>query len=132
MLGLYNNRKGTRMAIGWMTILSNVPWSDVISNAPAVADGARKLWKKVASRASTATNTPVTSSGATPEEQIANLQARVDELHAQMLAASEVVQSLAEQNAQLIVRVETNRRRMLALLICNVGVVVFAIMTWLR
>lgn len=132
MLGLYDNRKGTRMAIGWMTILSNVPWSDVISNAPAVADGARKLWKKVASRASTATNTPVTSSGATPEEQIANLQARVDELHAQMLAASEVVQSLAEQNAQLIVRVETNRRRMLALLICNVGVVVFAIMTWLR
>ncbi|WP_306607366.1 hypothetical protein [Azonexus sp.] len=120
------------MAIGWMTILSNVPWSDVISNAPAVADGARKLWKKVASRASTATNTPVSSSGATPEEQIANLQVRVDELHAQMLAASEVVQSLAEQNAQLIARVETNRRRMLALLICNVGVVVFAIITWLR
>ncbi len=132
MLGLYDNRKGTRMAIGWMTILSNVPWSDVISNAPAVADGARKLWKKVASRASTATNTPVSSSGATPEEQIANLQVRVDELHAQMLAASEVVQSLAEQNAQLIARVETNRRRMLALLICNVGVVVFAIITWLR
>jgi hypothetical protein len=132
MLGLYDNCKGTRMAIGWMTILSNVPWSDVISNAPAVADGARKLWKKVASRASTATNTPVSSSGATPEEQIANLQVRVDELHAQMLAASEVVQSLAEQNAQLIARVETNRRRMLALLICNVGVVVFAIITWLR
>ena len=119
------------MAIGWMTILSNVPWTDVIKNAPAVADGAKKLWKKVGSKASTATTTPV-AGGATSEEQIANLQARVDELHAQMLAASEVVQSMAEQNAQLIARVETNRRRMLALLICNVGVAAFVIMTWLR
>ena len=119
------------MAIGWLTILSNVPWSDVIKNAPAVADGAKKLWKKVGSKASTATTTPV-AGGATQEEQIANLQTRVDELHAQMLAASEVVQSLAEQNAQLIARVETNRRRMLVLLICNIGVAAFVIMSWLR
>lgn len=119
------------MAIGWMTILSNVPWTDVIKNAPAVADGAKKLWKKVGGKASTVTTTPV-ASGATAEEQIASLQARVDELQAQMLAASEVVQSLAEQNAQLIARVETNRRRMLALLVFNLGVAALALVAWLR
>ncbi|MDP3225514.1 MAG: hypothetical protein Q8M96_20455, partial [Rubrivivax sp.] len=32
------------MAIGWMTVLKLVPWGDVIKNAPAVAEGARKLW----------------------------------------------------------------------------------------
>lgn len=119
------------MAIGWLTILSNVPWSDVIKNAPAVADGAKKLWKKVGGKASTASSPPV-AEPETLEDRIANLQARVDELHAQMLTASEVVQSLAEQNAQLIARVETNRRRMLALLVFNIGVAALAVVAWLR
>ncbi len=127
MLGANDKRKGIRMAIGWLTILSNVPWTDVIKNAPAVADGAKKLWKKVGGKASTASAEP-----ASPEDRIANLQARVDELNAQMLAASEVVQSLAEQNAQLIARVETTRRRMLALAIFNVGLAALAFITWLR
>lgn len=96
------------MAIGWMTILSNVPWSDVIKNAPAVADGAKKLWKKIGSKSAADPGTP----DASPEAQLATLQARVEELHAQMQAASEVIRSLAEQNAQLIARVEKSRRRL--------------------
>ena len=31
------------MAAGWFSILQKVPWSDVLVNAPAVAQGARKL-----------------------------------------------------------------------------------------
>lgn len=131
MLGTDDKRKGNRMAIGWMTILSNVPWKDVLNNAPVVADGARKLWKKVGGKASTAGGAPVAVS-ATAEERIAVLQARVDELHAQMLAASEVVQSLAEQNAQLIARVENNRRRLIGLAIFTLGVAAIALAAWLR
>lgn len=119
------------MAIGWLTILSNVPWTDVIKNAPAVADGAKKLWKKVGGKTSTASNVPV-AEPATPEDRIANLQARVDELHAQMLTASEVVRSLAEQNAQLIARVEKTRRRLLWLAMFTVGVAGIAVAAWLR
>ena len=119
------------MAIGWMTILSNVPWKDVLNNAPAVADGARKLWKKVGGKASTAGGAPVAVS-ATAEERIAILQARVDELHAQMLVASEVVQSLAEQNAQLIARVEKTRRRLIGLAIFTLAVAAIALAAWLR
>ena len=33
--------KGSNMAIGWLTILKTVPWTEVISNAPKVADGAK-------------------------------------------------------------------------------------------
>lgn len=118
------------MAIAWLTILSNVPWSDVIKNAPAVAEGAKKLWKKVGSRASTVTTAPIAGSEATPEAQLASLQARVAELQAQMLAASELVQSLAEQNAQLIARVEANRRRMVFLTICTGLVAWIAVAAW--
>lgn len=131
MLGPDKQRKGNPMAIGWLTILSNVPWTDVIKNAPAVADGARKLWKKVGGKTSTASNVPV-AEPATPEDRIANLQARVDELHAQMLTASEVVRSLAEQNAQLIARVEKTRRRLLWLALFTVGVAGIAVAAWLR
>ena len=36
------------MPIPWLTVLQSVPWSDVISNAPKVAGGAKKLWDSVA------------------------------------------------------------------------------------
>lgn len=119
------------MAIGWMTILSNVPWSEVIKNAPVVADGARKLWNKVGGKGAAAEPAaPVPA--ASPEERVAELQARVDALHAQMLTASEVIASLAEQNAQLVARIESNRRRTLALLIVNIGVAGLALSAWLN
>ena len=35
------------MAIGWLSVLKSVPWEEVISNAPKVAEGAKKLWKSV-------------------------------------------------------------------------------------
>jgi hypothetical protein len=32
------------MAVPWVTVLQLVPWTEVIRNAPAVLDSARKLW----------------------------------------------------------------------------------------
>lgn len=119
------------MPIGWGTILANVPWSDVIKNAPAVAEGAKKLWKKVGGKTSTASTAPAPADN-TPEGRLAALEARVAELHGQMQAAGEVIQSLAEQNAQLIARVEKTRRRLLALAVGNVVVVIVALSVWLR
>jgi hypothetical protein len=49
-----------------------------------------------------------------------------------MLTASEVVRSLAEQNAQLIVRVEKTRRRLLLLASFSIVVAVIAVAAWLR
>jgi hypothetical protein len=44
-------------------------------------------------------------------------QLSVAELHQQMLESSALIGSLAEQNTQLIVRVEVNRKRVLALVV---------------
>lgn len=112
------------MALGWMTVLKMVPWTDVIKNAPAVADGAKRLWKTVGK------DTPVTApmsaqagSGLLPEAQalgplhaqVQALELTVAELHAQMRESSGLITALAEQNTQLIKRVEVNRRRVLVL-----------------
>ena len=105
------------MAIGWLTVLKLVPWGDVIENAPKVANGARKLWQSVGKKtvpvapikpaANTLGSQPPTV--AALQAQVAELQVAVADLHQQMLASSELIQSLADQNAQLVKRVERNR-----------------------
>ena len=125
------------MAIGWLAVLKMVPWGDVIVNAPKIADGAVKLWstvaKKQAATVSPATNTqPALSSEAQSivilQAKLATAEAQISELHNQMLKSSELIKALAEQNTQLIKRVELNRVRVLWLVsIVAVLVVVTAI-----
>jgi hypothetical protein len=118
------------MAISWLTVLKLVPWTDVINNAPVVANGAKKLWKAVAKKSP---ETAVDADGNGPmlveetatlaqlQAQLAALQTTVNDLHQQMLASSELINALAEQNAQLIERVEVNRIRGLWLIgVCAV------------
>ena len=109
------------MPIGWMTVLQSVPWAEVIRNAPKVAEGARKLWNTVGKNAP---EPEVAGHGGPPaltseaqafarvERRAAALEAEVATLREQMVATSELIQALAEQNSQLIQRVEANRVRM--------------------
>lgn len=112
------------MPIPWLAVLKIVPWTDVITNAPKVVDGARKLWSTV-SRKPVVQAPPIENSGfsssSTPgsdPDAIAALHARIvaleagmAELHSQMLASTELIQSLAEQNTQLVKHIENNRTR---------------------
>ena len=97
------------MSLTWLTVLRNVPWTDVISNAPKVAEGAKKLWKTVVKKPPS----PALSGSVALEARVITLEAAVSELHGQMLASSELIKTLAEQNAQLIRRIETLRVRVL-------------------
>ncbi|MFA5082031.1 MAG: hypothetical protein WC474_05760 [Hydrogenophilaceae bacterium] len=117
------------MAIPWF-LLKTVPWADVISTAPVVADGAKKLWNAVAGKAAPVqVQAEAPAAAATPEaEATAQIQARLvtvettlSELHRQMLASSELIKALADQNAELIKRAEANRMRLIWLY----GAVVF-------
>lgn len=110
------------MAIGWLTVLQSVPWTEVVSNAPKVAAGARKLWNAVGRKPPAGTQVADNAQAAlSPEARaIAALTAHVSELETataeledQMIASSELIKALAEQNTQLILRIETQRRRML-------------------
>jgi hypothetical protein len=112
------------MPIPWLAVLKIVPWSDVITNAPKVVDGAKKLWSTV-SRKPAVQASPIEGSdfssalspGAEADNiaalmaRIAAMEASAAELHNQMLASSELIQTLADQNAQLIKHIEDNRMR---------------------
>ena len=133
-----NFLKGLFMAIGWLTVLKMVPWTDVISNAPVVADGAKKLWNAVAKKALNGgpdtVLVPTSSHESLIEPSLISLQmqltatdAAVSDLRQQMLASSELIKSLAEQNTQLIKRVEVNRTRLLWLAALTVALAVFVV-----
>lgn len=125
------------MAIGWLTILKTVPWTEVIRNAPKIADGAKKLWKTAGGkrpapvRASVSGQPAEALSAAALAARVADLEALIAELHEQMAASSEVVKALAEQNEQLIRRVEANRRRVAWLTAAIVVLVLTLLAGWL-
>ncbi|KRB93789.1 hypothetical protein [Noviherbaspirillum sp. Root189] len=130
------------MANNWLSLLKNVPWSDVISSAPKVAEGARKLWNATEPHASSPPQPSAASHQASMAEAINALDQRVSvaektaaELHEQMHASSQLIKALADQNAQLIQRLETQRVRFIWLC-CATAVVaavaVVALVTALR
>lgn len=110
------------MAINWITVLKMVPWSEVINNAPKIAEGARNLWNTVSKKA---TELELPEGGEEPvmspeaqslrilQAKLAATEAAVSGLHNQMLESSELIKALADQNTQLIKRVEVNRVRVL-------------------
>lgn len=120
------------MAIGWLTVLKMVPWGDVIENAPKVATGAKKLWQTVGKKPVAGAPVPParevlraeSPAVAALQSQVAELQTAVADLHQQMLVSSELIQSLADQNTQLIRRVEVNRVRLLWLTAVVLGLAV--------
>ena len=108
------------MPIPWLLVLQSVTWTDVIKNAPKVAEGAKKLWSAVGKKAggealqADGSEKPISAEALTvPQLQarLAALELATDELHHQMLASSELIKTLAEQNTQLIAHIETNRVR---------------------
>ncbi len=128
------------MAIPWLVVLQSVPWSDVIRNAPKVAEGAKKLWNAVSGK-SAVPNPPLvvprpdsatgTDALAALDTRIVALESAVADLHAQMLASSEVIKALAEQNTQLIKRVEANRVRVAWLTAVTALAVIVVIAGWI-
>ncbi len=108
------------MAIGWLTVLQSVPWSDVVRNAPKVAVGAKKLWDNVANKS--AANSYVAADGdelaSVPvtleslQQQVLSLQAASAHLQQRLIDSSDLISTLAEQNAQLIQGIQVLRRRL--------------------
>ncbi|MBC7547271.1 MAG: hypothetical protein H7224_01310 [Polaromonas sp.] len=103
--------------IGWLALLQLVPWTDVIKNAPKAADGAKKLWQSV--RKKPPSSTPDTTTRSLPgdiqtplQTRMAALEQDMADLHAQMLESAALIQTLAEQNTQLVQRAEASRVRL--------------------
>ena len=115
-----------------LTVLSNIPWGQVVQNAPRVAEGAARLWNSVTSfRKATVSVEPVEviDSEANPSEtellhaQIETLQVSIKSLQQQMQDSSELIKALAEQNTQLVARIELNRVRMLRVAVVSAAAI---------
>jgi hypothetical protein len=99
-----------------ITVLANIPWGQVIDNAPKVADGAARLWGAVTG----SRKPPAPEPGAQPlseterlTAQVAALESATLALQEQMRASSELIKALADQNTQLVQRVEIHRVRLM-------------------
>lgn len=98
-----------------------------------ISDGAKKLWNAIGKKSPAPERAAAEDLSVLPENQaIHTLQAQLiaveaatADLHQQMLASSELIKALAEQNTQLVKRIEANRVRVLWL---AGAIVVFGIM----
>lgn len=109
-----------------LTVLSNIPWGQVIDAAPRIAEGAGRLWEAARNLRKTRAPEPEgpDASGA-PQAQptesermqarIADLEATVQAMREQMQASAQVVKELADQNALLVQRIEVARQRVVLL-----------------
>jgi len=118
------------MAIGWLSILKAVPWTDVVTNAPKLADGAKKLWETVAKKRSpvepAGTSTTPVANAATLEVRVAELASEIARLEQEMLDSSLLIKALAEQNAQLVRRAYWQNRILLVIALLAVAALIVA------
>lgn len=119
------------MAIGWLSLLKAVPWTDVVTNAPKVADGAKKLWETVAQKRPpvepTDTSTTPVANAATLEARIAELANEIARLEQEMLDSSLLIKALAEQNTQLVRRAYWQNRLLLVIALLAAAALIAAL-----
>ena len=104
-------------AVSIITVLSNIPWGQVVETAPKVADGAAKLWNAVKNRRKPDHNAKAEvyteqSEADILKARLAALEENVLSLQDQMRASTELIKALAEQNAKLVQRIELNSARL--------------------
>ena len=105
------------MPISWITALKLVPWGDVIEATPQVLKAAKGLLRKkeAAAEAAAAATEPVgrLATAHTAGEQalqlIQSLEGRIQQLEQGQQQSAELIQQLAEQNAQVIRTVDLLR-----------------------
>ena len=128
------------MAAGTLfSILANIPWGQVVDNAPVITESAVKLWK--AARRKKSAQSPdqdseadatQTGSGSLNERLVA-MEEHIRSLEEQMSTSAELIKALAEQNALLVRRFELNNTRLRRLAVATAigGVVLLGSIAYL-
>lgn len=113
------------MATNWKDAFKSIRWARVREVAPAIADAAAKLWKRVAGQKAPA-GTPQLLPGAkvyssdpaiaAVEKQVHALEMRAERLREDIVTSSEIIDKLAEQQSELVQAVDALRGRTRALM----------------
>ncbi|QDD64316.1 hypothetical protein EJD96_09130 [Herbaspirillum seropedicae] len=96
------------MGLSWLSAIKLIPWGDVVQATPGIVKGARELWSRTR-KANTSAQAPQVAPAATDAERLAQ---RIGQLEAEQLEATQLINTLAEQNAQLVATVDGMRRRL--------------------
>ncbi len=124
------------MAIGWAAALKLVPWGDVLAATPRILQAAKKLLGTTRQgNAAAAAGTMADGDGAAaPPVSLAlqQLRERVARLEQEQQESAVLIQSLAEQNAQVVQAVQALRLRnqRLTAAIAVLGVVCAGLLVW--
>lgn len=121
--------------------LALIPWPEVIKAAPAIAKKASELLggfnnRKSGGTASGPSGSPESAKQISTtalelkvvklETRIGDIKREVDSLDEKMMESSQLIKELADQNAQLITRVDQNRKQIfwlgVAVVVAGVGV----------
>ena len=132
------------MAIGWMTALKIIPWADVLESAPHIVKAAKRLFSATKADASTfAESSAKSSTGSSTsvagnslanlDKRIRLIETRIVELSDEQKSSTELIKSLAEQNALIVEAIEVFRVRVKLLLIACILLigVLAALVFWL-
>ena len=132
------------MAIGWMTALKIIPWADVLESAPHIVKAAKRLFSATKADASTfaessaesSTGSSTSAAGnslANLDKRIRVIETRIVELSDEQKSSTELIKSLAEQNALIVEAIEVFRVRVKLLLIACISLigVLAALVFWL-
>jgi hypothetical protein len=124
------------MAVGWVTALKLVPWGDVLEATPQILQAAKKLLGRTRQGTADAAAGTLAGAGdaATPPValELQQLRERVARLEQEQQESAVLIQSLAEQNAQVVQAVEVLRLRnqRLAAAIAVLGAVCVGLIVW--
>jgi hypothetical protein len=115
------------MAI-WITALKIIPWGEVLESAPHIVKAAKHLFsstkKADADSFSKAPSSPGGDGLADLDKRTRLLEAKIAELRNEQESSTELIKSLAEQNALIVEAIEVFRVRVKILLIGCISLVV--------
>jgi hypothetical protein len=114
------------MAIGWMTALKIIPWGDVLESAPRIVKAAKHLFsaaKADSGNFAGASSSPIGDGLANLDKRTRLIEARIIELSNEQQSSTELIKSLAEQNALIVEAIEVFRVRVKILLIACISLV---------
>lgn len=114
------------MGLSWLSAIKMIPWGDVVQATPGIVKGARDLWSRTRkSKAAVEQAAP----SASDAERFAQ---RVAQLEAEQFEASQLINTLAEQNAQLVATMDRMRLRLRWLTAFCVLLALAVAALWLR
>jgi hypothetical protein len=125
------------MAVSWVAALKLVPWGDVLEATPQILQAAKKLLGTTQKGNAPADAGALEGSGGEPAIpvglQLQHVRDRVARLEQEQQESAVLIQSLAEQHAQVVQAIEAlrlrNQRLMVAIAV--VGALCVGVLVWI-